>query len=459
MGRAFDIKPVDVKKVETKYRKIVTKLPAPESLPVLEKLRKYEPVSMTGQPPVVWDKAEGLNVFDKYGNMWLDWSSGVLVTNAGHSHPKIVDAVVKQAQHHLLHNYCFPSAQRAALAERLVELSDPAFDKVFLLTTGSEATENAIKLARTYGLKVGGEKKIKIVSFTRAFHGRTLGAQLAGGIPGLKQWIVDIDPTFVQVEFPDGFRCEDVSFEFFQKQLADQGVTADQVAGVITEAYQGGGASFAPAEYMQKLRTWCDDNDVVFISDEVQACCGRTGRFFAYEHYGIVPDLVCLGKGISSSLPLSAVLGKSKIMNLYGPGEMTSTHTGNPICAAAALANLNVLVDEKLTENAAKMGEILHKGLADLMAKYPQSIGAHHGKGLVGGLHMVKAGSKDPDGDLAFDIVNKCFQKGLLMFAPVGFGSGTVKIAPPLTVTEEALREALSVFAEAVAEGVAAVKA
>ena len=159
MGRAFDLTPVEVPKVQTKYRKIVTKLPAPESLPILERLRKYEPVSMSGQPPVVWDHAEGINVFDKWGNMWLDWSSGVLVTNAGHSNPKIVDAIVKQAQHKLLHNYCFPSEIRSLLAEKLVEISDPAFDKVFLLTTGSEATENAIKLARTYGISVGGEEE------------------------------------------------------------------------------------------------------------------------------------------------------------------------------------------------------------------------------------------------------------------------------------------------------------
>ena len=144
----------------------------------------------------------------------------------------------------------------------------------------------------------------------------------------------------------------------------------------------------------------------------MQAGFGSTGKFFAYEHYGIVPDLVCLGKGISSSLPLSAVIGKSKIMNLYGPGEMTSTHTGNPICCAAALANIDVLLGEKLTENAAKMGDILHKSLDGMKKKYSDVIGAHHGKGLVGGLHMVKPGTKDPDGDLAFEIVNKCFAEG-----------------------------------------------
>jgi len=218
MGKAFDLTPVEVEKVSTKYRRIATRMPVPESLPILERLRKYEPVSMSGQPPVLWDRAEGVNVYDRWNNKWLDWSSGVLVANSGHSNPKIVDAIVRQAQHRLLHNYCFPSELRSRLAEKLVQISEPAFDKVFLLTTGAEATENAIKLARTYGVQVGGEKKIKIVSFARSFHGRTLGSQLAGGIPSLKKWIVKIDPTFVQVEFPDGFRCEDTSFAYFQKQ-------------------------------------------------------------------------------------------------------------------------------------------------------------------------------------------------------------------------------------------------
>ncbi len=457
MGMGYDLTPRDTESIETRHRRIATKLPVPESLPILERLRKCEPVSMTGQPPVVWDRAEGMNVFDRWGNKWLDWSSGVLVTNAGHANPMIVDAIIAQAKTHLLHNYCFPSEIRSRLAERLLDISDAAFDKVFILTTGSETTENAIKLARTYGVKVGGKKKIKIVSFERAFHGRTMGAQLAGGVPGLKEWIVEIDPTFVQVEYPDGFRCENTSFEFFEKQLADKGVTGGEVAGVITEAYQGGGASFAPAAFMQSLRKWCDNNDIVLISDEVQACFGRTGKLFAYEHYGIVPDLVCCGKGITSSLPLSAVIGKSAIMDIYGPGEMTSTHTGNPICCAAALANIDYMLDNDLAGNAQRMGDVLNEGLAGLAEKYSEIVGAHHGKGLVAGLHMVKPGTREPDASLAFEITNRAFRKGLLMFAPVGFGGATVKIAPPLVVTEDAVREGIEVLDQAIAESVAVV--
>ena len=172
---AYELTPRKVPAVRTKYRRIVTEIPAPESIPVLEKLRQFEPASMSGQPLVVWDRAEGIQVFDRWGNMWLDWSSGVLVTNAGHNHPPIRQAILDQVQHGLVHNYCFPSEIRAELAEQLAAVAPEGLDKVFLLTTGAEACECAIKLARTWGRKVAGDGKITIVTFRNAFHGRTLG--------------------------------------------------------------------------------------------------------------------------------------------------------------------------------------------------------------------------------------------------------------------------------------------
>ena len=170
--------------VSTPYRRIVTDIPVPESIPVLKRLLDHEPRSMGGQPPVVWDRAEGIQVYDRWGNMWLDWSSGVLVTNAGHCHPKIRQAILDQVNHGLIHNYCFPSEVRAAAVEALARVAPQGLEKVFLLTTGAEACECAIKLARTWGRHIGGDKKIGIVTFQNAFHGRTLGAQMAGGIPG-----------------------------------------------------------------------------------------------------------------------------------------------------------------------------------------------------------------------------------------------------------------------------------
>jgi 4-aminobutyrate aminotransferase-like enzyme len=458
MARHFSLMPRRVPRVETKYRRIVTDMPAPDSVPVLETLHRVEPVSMQGQPPIVWDRAEGFQVYDKYGNCWIDWSSGVLVTNAGHGRREIVDAIVAQAQHGLLHNYCFPSEPRARFAERLAGVHPAPLDKVFLLTTGSETVECAIKLSRTHGVKVGGRQKNVIVSFDKAFHGRTLGSQQAGGIPSLKEWIVNFDKGFVQVEFPDGFRTPDTSFEFFMRSLEERGVAPSEVAGVILETYQGGSGAFAPREYMQNLRDWTRAHKILLVCDEVQAGFGRTGTMWGFEHYGITPDLVTMGKGISSSLPLAAIAGPAAIMDLQPPGSMTSTHTGNPICCAAALASLECIIKDDLPSRAQALGELLHTRLHALKARH-REIGAVAGKGLVAGVACVKPGGREPDPDLAWDIVRRSCEKGVLMFSPVGFGGGTVKISPPLVISEEALLESIGVLEECFAEALVPEKA
>jgi 4-aminobutyrate aminotransferase-like enzyme len=458
MGQEFDITPKSVPRVETKYRRIATPLPHPDSVPVLEKLRQCEPVSMRGQPPLVWDRAEDIFVYDAYGNRWLDWSSGVLVANAGHAAPEIRQAILEQVNRRLLHNYVFPSAERARLAEYLRRLAPAELGKVFFLTTGSEAVECALKLARARGLQIGGPRKIGIVGAERGFHGRTLGAQQAGGMPEQKKWIVNEDPAIVQAPFPDGYWTENTSFDLFLETLQKKGLTPDRVAGVILETYQGVGPDFAPKEYVQDLAQWCQRNGVVFILDEVQAGFGRTGKFWGFEHYGVTPDVICCGKGISSSLPLSAVIGRAEILDQFPPGSMSSTHCGNPVCAAAALASLKKIVDEDLTGNAARLGVILERGLAALHQRHAGVIGHYSARGLVGGLQMVRTGKKEPDAGLAHDVVERCFHKGLLFFAPVGAWGQTVKIAPPLTVTEEPLREGLAVLGEALDEVCAARK-
>jgi len=458
MGREFSIVPRNVPRVETRYRRIVTPLPAPESLPILETLRTFEPVSMRGQPPVVWDRAEDIQVYDRWGNMWLDWSSGVLVTNAGHGAPEVKQAIIDQVNSGLLHNYCFPSEERAQLLDSLARIAPEGLSKVFLLTTGAEATENALKMARTYGIRKGGTDKIGFVGFERGFHGRTLGAQQAGGIPGQKGWIVNEDPAIVQVPFPDGYWTEDTRFTLFCETLGRKGMKPDRVAGVMLETYQGVGPDFAPVEYVRALSNWCKTHDALLIFDEVQAGFGRTGKMWGFEHYGVVPDLICFGKGVTGSLPLSGVIGRPDIMDQYPPGSMTSTHTGNPVCAAAALASLKKIARDNLVENSRRLGEVLLEGLHEIQSAHPDRVGRCTGRGLVAGLQMIKAGRKEPDPDLAFDIVERCYHKGLLFFAPVGAWGQTVKIAPPLTITSDALKEGLSVLGECVKDAVAATK-
>jgi 4-aminobutyrate aminotransferase-like enzyme len=450
---AYDLTPVDVPKVQTKYRTITTPLPVPESLPIFHELMKSEPQSMMGQPPVVWHNAEDFIVGDGWGNRWIDWSSGVLITNVGHGRKEIKDALKEVIDQGLLATYVFAHERRMRLARMLRELSpDPDKYRVFLLSTGSEATENCIKLAKTYGLEKYGPRKKFFVTFQYAFHGRTMGAQLAGGMDREKKWIVDRDPSFIQVPFPDGFKNEDTSFDLFLKTLAQKNVKPQDIAGVMTETYQGGGSDFLPVEYAQKLEAFCRAHDIVMCYDEVQAGFGRTGKMFGFEHYGVTPDLIACGKGISSSLPLSAVIGREDIMGLYPPGSMTSTHSASPLPVAAAIASLEVLQRDRLIEHSAAMGEILLPALERLRSKYPKVLGCVRGRGLVAGIQVVKPGTKEPDPDTALKINAACFQKGLLMFAPVGASGECIKIAPPLVIPEEALRESLQVFEEAVDE-------
>jgi 4-aminobutyrate aminotransferase-like enzyme len=455
MRKQFNLVPRTVPRVQTLHRRIGTPIPHPDSLAVLEKLRRYEPQSMRGQPPVVWDRAEGVSVYDRYGNQWLDWSSGVLVANCGHGALEVRQAIIDQANSGLLHNYVFPSEERAELVELLAGLAPKGLDKVFLLTTGAEAVECAIKLARSYGLQKGGSQKIGIIGAERGFHGRTLGAQQAGGMPGQKNWIVNQDPAIVQVPFPDGYWTPDASFDLFLASIQKRGLGPGNVAGVLFETYQGVGPDFAPVEYIRSLASWCREHDVLLIFDEVQAGFCRTGKFWAFEHYGVTPDLICCGKGISSSLPLSAVIGRPEVLDQFPPGSMTSTHTGNPVCCAAAIANLRLLLSLDLAGNAARMGTILDEGLREIQSQHSAAVGRYTCRGLVGGLQMVKPGTKEPNHELAHNVIERCFYKGLLFFAPVGAWGQTVKIAPPLTITEEGIREGLSVLAECVAEAVA----
>ena len=450
--KEFPLVPEQVEPVKTQYRTICTPIPVPESIDLLTRMRDLEPRSMGGQPPVIWRHGEGVCISDPYGNTWLDFSSGVLVTASGHGRPEIVEAIAGMARQGLYHAYCFSTEVRAKLVEELRLLLPPQLRRVFLLTTGSEATECCIKLARTYGLKQGGPKKSVFVTFDHAFHGRTMGAQLAGGIPGLKTWLGDLDPRFVQVAYPDGFRQRDVSFSVFEKSLADQGVNPDDVCGVMSETFQGCNATLMPAAYAQSLRRWCDEHDALLIFDEVQAAFGRAGKAFGFQHLDVVPDLAACGKGISGGMPLAAVIGTEELMGLYGPGEMTSTHSANPICAAAALANLQVIRKEGLIENVVRLGPVLAEGVNGITQASRGRVGAANAVGLVAALQFTHDGTTEPDPERAWQVVMKAYQRGVILFAPVGVGGCAIKICPPLVITEEPLREGLGVLKEIVAE-------
>ena len=447
----YSLEPLAVPQVETPHRKIVTPQPAPGAVEVFERLNAVEPPSMSCQPPVLWERATGYNVEDRFGNRWIDWSSCVLVANAGHGHPAVCDRVREVLERPLLASYVFAHEGRAELCERLAALAPRELDKVFLLTTGSEAVECAIKIMRANGRKDDPERKV-VVSFRGGFHGRTLGSQYAGGIEPLKDWIGVEDVSFVQVPFPDGYLVEDLSFELFESSLAGAGVRPSQVAGVLSESYLGIGPDFFPADYARSLRQWCDRHGALLCFDEVQSGFGRTGRNFCFEHYDVEPDLIVCGKGISSSLPLAAVIGRGWAMSIFPPGSMTSTHSASPLGVAAGLASLDVLDAEGLPDRAAELEEVLLAGMNAVESRWAEHIGCTRGKGLVGGIRLVAPGTLEPDSNLAFAVTEAAYRKGLLLFSPVGLGGGCLKIAPPLCIPRDALEEGFSVLEESIEE-------
>lgn len=452
MAKEFPLQPNEVPKVDTKHRKIQTSIPVPETIPVLEKMRDAEPRSMGGQPPILWDHAEGVYVYDAHGNKWIDFSSGVLVASSGYGHPKIKKAMTDVIEKGIYHTYCFPTDIRARLVEKIVSLLPEPLKRVFLLTTGSEATECCIKLARTYGLRKKGPQKNILVTFENGFHGRTMGAQLAGGSPGLKEWLGGADPSFVQVPFPEGFRCKDTSFEVFEKSLKEQGVDPQNVCAVMTETYQGCNGQMWPRDYAKSVREWCNNNDALLIFDEIQAGFGRTGKWFGFQHLDVPADLAAFGKGVSGGMPLSAVVGREDIMNLYGPGEMTSTHSANPVCSAAAFANIEVIEEEGLVDNAAKLESDLKDGMARIEKASRGLIGKTSVIGLIGAAQFAKPGTTEPDPETCWLVVKKTVESGVMLFAPVGVGGSAIKINPPLLIEREAFLEGLEVVEQAVAE-------
>jgi 4-aminobutyrate aminotransferase/diaminobutyrate-pyruvate transaminase/4-aminobutyrate aminotransferase/(S)-3-amino-2-methylpropionate transaminase len=339
-----------------------------------------------------------------------------------------------------------------------VEAGPECLEKVFLLTTGSEAVEAAIKLTRMHGRRIHPEK-IGIVSFTQSFHGRTLGSQMIGGFPDQKDWIVNLDPDMHQISFPFCFNCPwgkenyvNCGEECFRKglnSLSKKGLDLDRIAGFITETFQGPTVAFMPPDYVDTMRLWADAHKALVSFDEIQAAFGRTGKMFGFEHYGVEADMVCCGKGITGSLPLSAVIGRSRVLDLADPGQMSSTHTGNPVCCAAALANIEVIQSESLVERSFTLGKSLQKRLGAIQEKHPDWIGAVTGKGLVSSVYLTLKGTRELNIDLAARIVRSALGKGLLLLQT---GRGTLKIAPPLSIPEEALIEGIDILEEALRE-------
>jgi len=427
-------------------RKSLYELPGPKGEEFLELSRRYEPRSMSEQAPVVWRRAEGVWVEDVDGNRYLDFSSGVLVTNVGHCHPDLIEAV-REAAEHMLNCYDFVNPWRVLLAKKLVEITPDGLDKAFILTTGAEAIEAAVKMARR------ATGNYEVFSFHGAFHGRTLATLSYGGkksSPGSRGFGPFL-PGVIQAPYPYCYRCP------FGKERPDCSLTClefvdwvytcegeGRLCAVLIEPYEGAaGSLIPPAEFVRGLYQWAKEKGALFIDDEVQASFGRTGRMFCFEHFGIVPDLLCLGKGIASGVPCSAVVGAEWVMNSLSPGSLSSTYGGNPLSSRAALASIEIIERERLWENAAKVGKAMMQRLKEWEERH-EVVGEARGMGLAIGVEVVRdKRTKEPAPDLAKAIIMEAARRGLVMIAPIGFYGNVLRIAPPLIITEEEAMDGL----------------
>jgi 4-aminobutyrate aminotransferase len=401
-----------------------------------------------------WTHGEGHRLYDSDGKAYLDFACGIAVTVLGHRHPTVTAAIHAQADR-LLHTcnglgYVEPVS---TLASKLAALLPDPLDSVFLANSGTEAIEGAIKLARRTSGRPG------IIAFSGAFHGRTYGSLSATtSNPNYQRDHGPLLPSVLISPFPDIYRLgegdEDrataLALEALDRLLEEVGPAS--VAALLIEPVQGeGGYNPAPLPFLRAIRERCDAQGILLIADEIQSGYGRTGRMWAFEAAGIVPDIVTLAKGMANGLPLGAIVSSRALQERWGLGAHGSTFGGNPVCCAAAVAVLETIERQGLVANAATLGKELSDGLRSLMAR-DERIGDVRGPGLMIGLELVRdRATREPDAELATAVMQGCADRGLLLLT-CGTAHNVIRWIPPLDVTAAEIKEALGIFEEALGD-------
>lgn len=449
----FSLSPKSVPMVHTKYRSIQTEIPAPGTAEIFSRLEKFESRSMQGQLPIVWDKANNFSVSDIAGNCWIDFTSTIFVANVGHSNRRVSDAISRQLAHPLYSCYAYANPVRADYIERLIEFAGKPFEKAFLLSAGTEATEATMKLMRMNGQKKG-KRRRGIICIENNWHGRTLGAQMMSSNLAQRDWIGYQDADVHHIPFPYPWRLDSLNGEEFLHQgineLAAKGIDlAQDVCGFMLETFQGWGAVFYPKDFVRAIEKVCRENSILLAFDEMQAGFGRTGKAFGYMHYEVTPDLIACGKGMGGGVPLSGVIGCSEVMDLPDVGNMSSTHSANPMACAAGLAVLDELRSRGLITEAERKGKLFRSALESIQKRFPERVSWILGNGMIYAILFKDPETGKPDAEFTSQVTECCMQKGLLV---VHTGRESIKLGPPLTITDDALMEGLSVLDEAIAE-------
>ncbi len=435
--------------------KIKTALPGPNAKRVLAGDEKYISPSYTRSYPLVAKSGRGVVVTDVDGNEFFDFSAGIAVTSTGHCHPEVVAAIQKQAGE-LIHmsGTDFYYENMVQLAERLSKIAPmPGPHKIYYGNSGAEAIEAALKLSRYH------TKRQNVIAFFGAFHGRTMGAlSLTASKPQQKRRFAPLVPGVTHIRYPDVYRgcsggAQDAEAfalgcaHFIEEKLFKTTLAPEEVAAIFVEPVQGeGGYVIAPTPFMQELRRICDKHGILLVVDEVQSGIGRTGKWWAVEHTGVQPDIVCSAKGIASGMPLGVTMTRAEIMD-WVPGSHASTFGGNPVCVAAALATLDVIEKEGLLANSAAVGAHMLKRMADWPAKH-RIVGDVRGRGLMIGVDIVRdQQTKEYAADLRDRIVELAFERGILF---LGCGPSAVRISPPLIVNKDEADAAIDVLEESI---------
>lgn len=368
--------------------------------------------------PMVISHGEGAYVTDTDGNRYLDFFAGIAVNALGHAHPNLVKAVAEQAAKVIHCSNLYYTEVQAQLIEKLATLS--GLDKVFLANSGAEANEGALKLARKYGKTIA-DDKYEIITANHCFHGRTLMTLTATAQPKYQAGYEPLPQGFTYIDYND--------------IAALEAAISDKTCAVVLEPIQGEGGVNVPADdYLQKVRALCDKHGALLIFDEVQTGIGRTGKMFAYEHFGVKPDIVTLAKGLAGGVPIGAFLATDKVASVFHPGDHGSTFGGNPLACAASKAVLETILEDKLLDNVNEVGAYLMDNIRSLGEKYPAIIRSVRGKGFMVGIELTREGR---------GIVEACLKDKLIINCTAG---NVLRLVPSLTIGKQQVDEMITIL-------------
>jgi 4-aminobutyrate aminotransferase/(S)-3-amino-2-methylpropionate transaminase len=439
--------------MKTNFAKVNQNIPGSKAASLFERRQNIVPRGVSNGIQTFVQSAHGALVTDVDGNQFIDFAGAIGTINVGHCHPTVTEALHKQIDQYIHTGFNVMMYESyIELAEKLAALAPGAFDKqVLFLNSGAEAVENAVKIARKYTKRTG------IIAFSKGFHGRTLMTMtMTSKVKPYKDGFGPFAPEVYKAPFPYEYRrpaglteeqYEDFIIEEFKNFLITE-VAPESIAAVVMEPVQGEGGFIVPGKkFVKEVHRLCTEHGILFVADEIQTGFGRTGKYFAIDHYDVVPDLITVSKSLGAGVPISGVIGRKEVMNEAAPGELGGTYAGSPLGCSAALAVLEVMEKENLNERAVHIGKVVMDRFHQMAEKY-ECIGDVRGLGAMCAFELVKDKvTKEPDKALAASLTAEANKRGLLLLTAGAYGN-VVRVLMPLVITDEQLEEGLMIVEE-----------